>query len=61
MILGIFVEFDNETDAEWLRNKCLPVVENEVEEAQDEERLDSKKVEVSWEFGDNWADFGGNF
>jgi hypothetical protein len=41
----------HEDDLDWLRNKCVPAVENEVVEQED--RLDRpNEVEVSWEVED---------
>ena len=49
--LVIRVECDDPSDLEWLRNRCHGAVEDEVETAREENRLDGK-VEVSWEIED---------
>lgn len=49
VILVINVEMNDESDLDWLRARCVPAVENAVEEAQDEARLDSTNVEVTWD------------
>jgi hypothetical protein len=46
--LLIRVDMSDESDFDWLRNRCVPAVENAVEEAVDEQRLDGT-AEVSWE------------
>jgi hypothetical protein len=48
-ILVISVEMNDESDLDWLRERCVPAVENAVEEAQSEARLDSTSVEVTWD------------
>lgn len=58
MILACIVEFDDESDADWLRNKCFPAFESEVEEAQEEDRLDSKELICWWEIVDNVSKIG---
>jgi len=49
MYLICAVEFDDDSDAEWLKNKCWPAFEEEVLQAQDENRLDSEKIDCWYE------------
>jgi len=49
--LAIYITPSDESDLDWLRAKCVPVVENEV--LENEERLDSEAVDVSWEYVDS--------
>jgi hypothetical protein len=48
-ILVISVEMNDESDLDWLRERCVPAVENAVDQAQEEGRLDSTSVEVTWD------------
>jgi hypothetical protein len=54
MYLVILVESDDASDLEWLKEKCVPVVENEIAENLD--RLDGADPEVSWEIVDKLAE-----
>jgi hypothetical protein len=48
--LIIYIECEDD-DVDWLRSKCVPAVENEVDEAA--ERLDNPDVvDVSWDIVD---------
>lgn len=47
----ITIACSDETDADWLRNKCVPAVEEVVEDQKEEKRLDGD-VEVSWEINE---------
>jgi hypothetical protein len=49
--LVITVDLTDPDDLDWLRARCVPAVENAVEEATDEERLDGD-ASVSWEVSD---------
>jgi predicted secreted protein len=49
--LLIRVECEDESDLDWLRHRCVALVEEEVEDNKDDSRLDGK-VEVSWEIED---------
>ena len=49
MVLVIRVEMTDEADFDWLRNKCVAAVENEVEE--NASRLDGQ-AEVVWDMED---------
>ncbi len=51
MKLVITVDCDDPSDAEWLRNKIVPLVEEGVEDQKEEGRLDDK-VDVSWDLVD---------
>jgi len=46
--LVIRIEFTDETDFDWIRNRAVPAVEEVVEEAKDDGRLDGD-ADVSWE------------
>jgi hypothetical protein len=48
----IYITCDNESDAEWLRDRAVPAVENAVDESAVEGRLDGN-VEVSWTIESN--------
>lgn len=50
--LKIEVVCDDVSDAEWLRNKCVPAVEETVEESREEGRLDGS-VDVGWSIDDD--------
>jgi hypothetical protein len=51
--LCIYVDFEDDSDLEWIRNKVLPAVEEKIEELKEEDpyRLDSspESLDVSWE------------
>ena len=49
MFLVCVVEFDDDSDADWLRNKWFPAFEEKVLEAQDENRLDGKVIDAWYE------------
>jgi len=57
MRLCVYVDFENEDDLDWIRNRVVPVVETAVDEMKDEKpyRLDSspESVEVSWDTEDD--------
>jgi hypothetical protein len=48
----IYITCDDESDAEWLRDRAVPAVENAVDESAVEGRLDGN-VEVSWTIESN--------
>lgn len=45
--LVITVYAKDRSDLDWVRNRCVPALENEVEEAQGKKQLDDE-VEVDW-------------
>lgn len=47
--LVITVEMTDDSDFEWIRNRAVPAVEEVVDTAKEEERLDSAEMSVSWE------------
>jgi hypothetical protein len=49
--LIIKVECTDDSDLDWLRHRCVPAVEDKVEEAEEEKRLDGM-VHVSWDIED---------
>jgi hypothetical protein len=50
--LVITVECDDPTDLDWLRHRCVAAVEDQVDTAEEEKRLDGK-VDVSWDIEDD--------
>lgn len=46
--LVIRVDLSDESDLDWIRHRAIPAVENVVDEAMEEERLDGV-AEVSWD------------
>jgi hypothetical protein len=49
--LVITVDFEDESDVDWIRIRAVAAVEDVVGEAEEENRLDGK-VEVGWELED---------
>lgn len=49
--LVIYVECEDASDLDWLRQRCLGAVEDKVEEAREDNRLDGH-VEVNWDIED---------
>lgn len=47
--LVILIESNDDSDLTWLKDKCVPAVENVIEESQEEGRLDGLQPEVSWD------------
>lgn len=47
MYLVIVIESDDESDLVWLKDKCYPAVENQIDESNEEGRLDGGRP-LSW-------------
>jgi hypothetical protein len=47
----IRVDFTDESDGQWIRDKVVPPVEDAVDELKESGRLDGE-VEVTWEYED---------
>ncbi len=48
----ITVTGEDQSDLDWLRERCVAAVEEEVATSRDENRLDDE-VTVDWEWGDD--------
>ena len=48
--LAIYIDSDDQSDLDWIRERALGVVQNEVDE--NEERFDAK-VTVGWDYLDD--------
>jgi hypothetical protein len=48
----ITVTGEDQTDLDWLRERCVAAVEDEVATSREENRLD-EEVTVAWEWGDD--------